>query len=80
MLTTTDFATTYVRNRERSRALFDLLADEAYYSRPIHLRQPVVFYEGHIPAFSFNTLIKRALGRPELHMHRAENRPELRAS
>ena len=64
MLTTTDFATTYVRNRERSRALFDLLADDAYYSRPIHLRQPVVFYEGHIPAFSFNTLIKRALGRP----------------
>src|SRR5262244_2393191 len=54
----------YRRNRERSRALFDLLADEAYYSKPIALRHPIVFYEGHLPAFSFNTLVKRALGRP----------------
>ena len=30
--------------------------------RPISLRNPVVFYEGHIPAFSVNTLIKKALG------------------
>jgi gamma-glutamyl hercynylcysteine S-oxide synthase len=54
----------YRRNRERSRALFDLVTENAYYSRPINLRQPLVFYEGHLPAFSFNTLIKRALGRP----------------
>ena len=54
----------YRRNRERSRALFDLVTEDAYYSRPINLRQPLVFYEGHLPAFSFNTLIKRALGRP----------------
>ena len=48
----------YGRNRERSRALFDLLVDEeAYYSRPISLRHPFVFYEGHVPAFSFNTLV-----------------------
>src|SRR5882672_12268423 len=53
----------YRRNRERSRALFDLLTDEnAYYSHPIPLRHPVVFYEGHVPAFSFNTLVKTALG------------------
>ncbi len=53
----------YRRNRERSRALFDLLAGEdAYYSRPIALRHPFVFYEGHVPAFSFNTLAKTALG------------------
>ena len=56
----------YRRNRERSRALFDLLVDEAYYSQPIALRHPIVFYEGHIPAFSFNTLVKRALGRPSI--------------
>src|SRR6185295_6899410 len=55
---------TYRRNRERSRSLFDLVTEDAYYSRPINLRQPLVFYEGHLPAFSFNTLIKRALGRP----------------
>ena len=54
----------YRRNRERSQALFDLVTEDAYYSRPINLRQPLVFYEGHLPAFSFNTLIKRALGRP----------------
>src|SRR5262249_39161144 len=52
------------RNRARSRTLFDLLEDEAYYAQPISLRHPIVFYEGHLPAFSFNTLIKRALGRP----------------
>jgi iron(II)-dependent oxidoreductase len=54
----------YRRNRARSSALFDLLDDEAYYARPIALRQPVVFYEGHLPAFSFNTLVKRGMGRP----------------
>ena len=52
----------YARNRARTRALFDAVADDAYYSRPIDLRHPVVFYEGHLPAFSFNTLVKRALG------------------
>ena len=56
----------YKRNRERSRALFDLLREDAYYSRPIKLRQPVIFYEGHLPAFSFNTLVKRGLGRPSI--------------
>lgn len=55
----------YRRNRKRSAALFDLLATEdAYYSQPISLRHPLVFYEGHLPAFSFNTLIKNALGAP----------------
>src|SRR3989441_6601766 len=52
----------YRRNRERSRAIFDRLADEGYYAQPIALRHPIVFYEGHLPAFSFNTLVKRALG------------------
>src|SRR6478672_3412321 len=54
----------YRRNRNRSQALFDLLADEAYYSQPIALRHPIVFYEGHLPAFSFNTLVQKGLGRP----------------
>jgi gamma-glutamyl hercynylcysteine S-oxide synthase len=57
------FVSWYRRNRERSRMLFDLLASDAYYSQPIALRHPIVFYEGHLPAFSFNTLIKKALGR-----------------
>jgi len=49
--------------RERTAELFGLLTPEAYYDQPIPLRHPVVFYEGHIPAFSVNTLIKRGLGR-----------------
>ena len=53
----------YRRIRARTEALFDLLADEAYYSQPISLRHPIVFYEGHLPAFSLNTLVKKGLGR-----------------
>jgi len=60
------FADWYRRNRQRSRALFDLLTEDTYYSKPIALRHPIVFYEGHLPAFSFNTLVKRALGRPSI--------------
>src|SRR3954451_22565223 len=52
----------YRRNRERSGYLFDVIAPDAYTSRPIALRHPIVFYEGHLPAFSFNTLVKKALG------------------
>ena len=54
----------YRRNRARSRALFDMLPEPVYFSRPISLRHPIVFYEGHLPAFSFNTLVKKALGQP----------------
>jgi gamma-glutamyl hercynylcysteine S-oxide synthase len=58
--------TQYRRNRARSRELFDLLAPEAYYSKPIALRHPIVFYEGHLPGFSFNTLVKKGLDRPSI--------------
>ena len=54
----------YRRIRQRSRQLFDLVQPEAYFSRPIALRHPIVFYEGHLPAFSVNTLVKKGLGRP----------------
>jgi iron(II)-dependent oxidoreductase len=56
----------YNRNRARTAQLFDLIADEAYYTRPIALRNPVVFYQGHLPAFSFNTLVRKGLGRPSI--------------
>ncbi len=61
-LTRTDLVDRYRRNRARSRDLFALLSDAAYYSQPIALRHPIVFYEGHLPGFSFNTLIRKALG------------------
>jgi iron(II)-dependent oxidoreductase len=52
------------RTRQRTRALFDLLDPAAYVHKPIALRNPIVFYEGHLPAFTVNTLIKKGLGRP----------------
>jgi ergothioneine biosynthesis protein EgtB len=52
----------YLSNRRRSAEIFDLLSPDAYYDRPIALRNPIAFYEGHLPAFSVNTLLKRGLG------------------
>ncbi len=37
-----------------------------YYDRPIDLRLPFVFYEGHFPSFSFSKLIREALGLPSI--------------
>jgi iron(II)-dependent oxidoreductase len=54
----------YRENRRRSRGLFDLIAPAAYYTRPIALRNPIVFYEGHLPAFSVIAFLKRGLGLP----------------
>jgi iron(II)-dependent oxidoreductase len=56
------FTEWYRANRRRSEELFDMVSPEAYASRPIPLRHPVRFYEGHIPAFSFITLAKDAVG------------------
>ncbi|MGH9367571.1 MAG: DinB family protein, partial [Thermoanaerobaculia bacterium] len=52
------------RNRRRSADLFETVRPEAYYDRPIPLRNPICFYEGHLPAFCVNTLVKRGLGEP----------------
>src|SRR5262245_10927603 len=56
----------YRRNRQRSAALFDLVDPTAYYTRPISLRNPIVFYEGHLPAFSVLAFLRRGLGRPSV--------------
>src|SRR5687767_7328072 len=52
----------YRRARSRTRELFELITEDAYYDRPIVLRNPIVFYEGHLPAFAVNTLVKRTYG------------------
>src|SRR5689334_1240748 len=54
----------YRLNRGRTAAWFDTVRPESYEARPIALRNPICFYEGHIPAFSVNTLLKRALKHP----------------
>jgi len=51
----------YRDGRRFTRELFAIPIGDAYYDRPIPLRNPIVFYEGHIPAFAVNTLIKLAL-------------------
>src|SRR5258708_25116983 len=68
MFSTTAIDTTaaidwYRRNRARSEAIFDLIDPAAYYTRPISLRNPIVFYEGHLPAFSVIAFLRRGLGR-----------------
>jgi formylglycine-generating enzyme required for sulfatase activity len=60
------FVDWYGENRRRSATLFDMLTPDAYASRPIPLRHPVRFYEGHIPAFSFITLARDAAGKPSI--------------
>ncbi|HEY6485407.1 MAG TPA: SUMF1/EgtB/PvdO family nonheme iron enzyme [Candidatus Cybelea sp.] len=52
----------YRENRKRSARLFGLVHEDAFYDRPIPLRHPFAFYEGHIPAFSYFTLNERSLG------------------
>jgi len=47
--------------RARTKQIFEIPVADAYFSRPIALRNPIVFYEGHLPAFCINTLIKLAL-------------------
>jgi iron(II)-dependent oxidoreductase len=59
----------FTRMRQRTRAFFDLLDESEYFERPIRLRNPVVFYEGHMPAFAVNTLIKKGLGRSGIDEH-----------
>jgi ergothioneine biosynthesis protein EgtB len=55
----------FSRNRKLSRSWFeDLIQIPAYEARPIPLRNPIVFYEGHLAAFNVNTLVRRALGKP----------------
>jgi iron(II)-dependent oxidoreductase len=56
----------YRRNRARSAQLFALIDESALGERPIPLRHPFVFYQGHLPAFSFLVLNERALGEAPL--------------
>jgi len=56
----------YRANRARTAELFSWIDPSVYYEAPIALRHPFVFYEGHIPAFSFNTLARNALRCPSI--------------
>ena len=47
----------------RSDSLFGHLADAAWLEQPIPLRQPFLFYLGHLPAFAWNHIGVGLLGR-----------------
>jgi ergothioneine biosynthesis protein EgtB len=49
---------------ERTDRIFGFVADEKLCARPIPLRQPLLFYVGHLPAFAWNHLGRGALGLP----------------
>ena len=51
----------------RSDSLFGHLGDRAWLEQPIPLRQPFVFYLGHLPAFAWNHLGRGLLGRSAFH-------------
>jgi ergothioneine biosynthesis protein EgtB len=46
----------------RSDRLFGVIADEAWLEQPIALRQTLLFYLGHLPAFAWNHLGRGLLG------------------
>jgi ergothioneine biosynthesis protein EgtB len=50
----------------RSDRVLDLVAPDALLEQPIALRQPFVFYLGHLPAFAWNQIGRWLLGRPPL--------------
>jgi len=74
----------FTHMRRRTRELFAMLDPSLYYERPIALRNPVVFYEGHIPAFAVNTLIRRrsaakvstSISRPSSRAYRSRVRSD----
>lgn len=52
---------------ERSDLIFSLLEPDAWLQRPIALRQPWIFYLGHLPAFAWNQVWRGVLGRPSFN-------------
>jgi ergothioneine biosynthesis protein EgtB len=49
---------------ERTDRIFGFVTEEALLARPIPLRQPFMFYVGHLPAFAWNHLGRGVLGLP----------------
>ena len=56
------------RLRSRSRAIFACVHEAAFLDRPIPLRHPFLFYEGHLDAFNWNTCFRHVLGQPSFHL------------
>jgi len=53
--------------RARTDELFDIVRPEAIYDRPIPERHRIIFYLGHLEAFDWNLLGRKAFGRGSFH-------------
>src|SRR6266496_3868272 len=51
----------------RTDRIFELVSQGAFLARPIALRNPFIFYVGHLPAFAWNHICAGVLGRPSLN-------------
>ncbi len=56
-----------VHAREQTDCLFDLIAPETLYERPIAERHRLIFYLGHFEAFDWNILARRHAGEKPFH-------------
>jgi len=57
-----DLQTRLVRSRARTDEIFSLIREEALYDRPVAERHRLIFYLGHVEAFDWNLLGRRAFG------------------
>jgi iron(II)-dependent oxidoreductase len=53
--------------RQQTDALFNIVAPDSLYERPIAERHRIVFYIGHLEAFDWNLFHERALGLQSFH-------------
>jgi iron(II)-dependent oxidoreductase len=56
-----------VRARSQTDRLFEMLAPQAMYERPIPERHRVIFYLGHLEAFDWNMICSRSFGLSPFH-------------
>ncbi len=61
------FVEAFGRVRARTEAIAAMVHPDAYRARPIPLRLPFVFYDGHLSAFNWNTLFRKTLGVPSFN-------------
>lgn len=57
-----DLQTRLVRSRARTDEIFSIVREHALYDRPIAERHRLIFYLGHVEAFDWNLLGRRAFG------------------
>jgi len=62
-----DLHTRLVDARARTDELFRIVREEALYDRPIAERHRIIFYVGHVEAFDWNLLARRAFGLRSFH-------------